>query len=320
MPGVPVRFPNASLLREWDARGYDRVAETMSAWSRAAGAGRALLLERAGITPGQRVLDLCSGPGWLAIEAARAVAPDGHVTGLDLSAGMVATARANAAAAGVGNVEFHQGDAEELPFGDASFDGSVCSLGLMHVPDPGRALAELARVIVPGGRLVANVHGPEGETTLDLMAAAFDDAGEFLPLDYRYLVRLGNAELLESLAHEAGFAETVVLGGAGAVGGAGRVRRLLSGRADRRRRRWGGARRHEAEAMQVVRASAPLPDAGAFWDGFREVGGLFSGLIEELSPAAAGRARASFVERCAPYRTEQGYALPDSQFVLVAAR
>ena len=282
MPGVPVRFPNASLLREWDARGYDRVAETMSAWSRAAGAGRALLLERAGITPGQRVLDLCSGPGWLAIEAARAVAPDGHVTGLDLSAGMVATARANAAAAGVGNVEFHQGDAEELPFGDASFDGSVCSLGLMHVPDPGRALAELARVIVPGGRLVANVHGPEGETTLDLMAAAFDDADEFLPLDYRYLVRLGNAELLEGLAHEAGFAE--------------------------------------AEAMQVVRASAPLPDAGAFWDGFREVGGLFSGLIEELSPAAAGRARASFVERCAPYRTEQGYALPDSQFVLVAAR
>ena len=72
------RFPNASFLREWDARGYDRVAETMSAWSRAAGPGRALLLERAGITPGQRVLDLCSGPSWLAIEAARAVAPDGH--------------------------------------------------------------------------------------------------------------------------------------------------------------------------------------------------------------------------------------------------
>ena len=78
MADVVVRFPNASFLREWDARGYDRVAETMSAWSRAAGAGRALLLERAGITPGQRVLDLCSGPGWLAIEAARAVAPDGH--------------------------------------------------------------------------------------------------------------------------------------------------------------------------------------------------------------------------------------------------
>ena len=78
MAGVAVRFPNGSLLREWAARGYERVAETMSAWSRAAGAGRALLLERAGITPGQRVLDLCSGPGWLAIEAARAVAPDGH--------------------------------------------------------------------------------------------------------------------------------------------------------------------------------------------------------------------------------------------------
>ena len=68
MAGVAVRFPNASLLREWAARGYERVAETMSAWSRAAGAGRALLLERAGITPGQRVLDLCSGPDWLAIE------------------------------------------------------------------------------------------------------------------------------------------------------------------------------------------------------------------------------------------------------------
>ena len=282
MAGVPVRFPNASLLREWDARGYDRVAQTMSAWSRAAGAGRALLLERAGITPGQRVLDLCSGPGWLAVEAARAVAPDGHVTGIDLSAGMVATAHANAAEAGVGNVAFHQGDAEELPFDDASFDRGLCRLGLMHVPDPGRALAELARVIVPGGRLVANVHGPEGETTLDLMAAAFDDAGESLPLDYRYLVRLGNAELLEGLARDAGFAE--------------------------------------AEAVQWVPAPAPVPDAGGFWDGFREVAGLFSGLIEELSPAAAGRARASFVERCAPYLSEEGYALPQSQFVLVAVR
>lgn len=282
MPTIPVRFEDPGLLKQWEVEGYDRVAPGYSAFTReATAAGRALLLDRTDLAPGQSVLDLCSGPGWLTIEAARAVAPGGRVVGFDISANMVATAQANAREAGAENVEFRQGDGEDLPFSANAFDRALCSLGLMHIPDPARALAELARVLVPGGLLVATVWGPEGETFLDLMSAAFAESGEELPLDLRYAVRLGDPDLLAHLARDSGF----------------------SG----------------AEAAPVP-AVLPFPDAGAFWDAFQGVGGLFAGLIDRLSPAGRARARAAFVELCSPYRAENGCALPASQVMLVARR
>jgi ubiquinone/menaquinone biosynthesis C-methylase UbiE len=282
MTSIPVRYPDPDLLIERESSGYDETAQGLSDQAREIGGpNRALFLERAGIAPGQRVLDVCCGGAWLAIDAARAVAPGGHVTGIELSAAMVAVAQTNVREAGVDNVEVRQGDAQELPLDDASFDRAVCHAGLMHVPDPARALSELARVLVPGGRLVANVWGPEGETVIDAVADALADAGEPLTLDYRYLLRLGNADLLEGLARDAGFAE--------------------------------------AEATQAT-ASIPAPDAADWWDAFRDIGGLFRGLIDELSPAGAARARASFLERSAQVRTDEGYALPIGQFVLVAVR
>ena len=77
---------------------------------------------------------------------------DATVTGLELSPEMLARARRRAADLGRA-VTLHEGDAERLPFADASFDTVVCALSLCAIPHPGVAIAEMHRVLIPGGRL-----------------------------------------------------------------------------------------------------------------------------------------------------------------------
>src|SRR5262249_61647773 len=108
---------------------------------------------------GEQVLDVACGTGLVAFEAARAAAETGWVLGTDLSPHMVRTGRQSAAHRGVGNVGFERMDAERLVLPDAAFDVVLCSLGLMYVPDPGRALSEARRVLRPGGRVVLAVWG-----------------------------------------------------------------------------------------------------------------------------------------------------------------
>lgn len=135
-------------------------------------------IERAALRPGERVLDLGAGTGMAALAAAHAVGPDGAVLGVDISPEMLALAEKNAAAAGVDNVRFREGRAEEIPAEDADFDVVIASLSLMYALDREGASRECARVLRPGGRLVAAVWaGPDEADIVKFQQAA----GRFTP-------------------------------------------------------------------------------------------------------------------------------------------
>lgn len=107
------------------------------------------------IRAGERVVDCGSGAGADALIAARLVAPDGLVIGVDMTPEMLATARVNAAEAGITNVEFREGLLEALPV-ETGWADVVISNGVLNlVPDKAAALAEMHRVLRPGGRLLA---------------------------------------------------------------------------------------------------------------------------------------------------------------------
>lgn len=131
---------------------YDRYARVLSfgqdpRW-------RSFLVSRVEAAPDQRVLDVASGTGAVAIELARRYGCS--VVGIDQSAEMLAAGRRRVAAAGVGGlVRLEQGRAESLPFEDESFDAVTFTYLLRYVDDPAATLRELARVLRPGGRLAS---------------------------------------------------------------------------------------------------------------------------------------------------------------------
>jgi len=136
------------------------------------------LLELARVATGDRVLDLASGAGDPALAAAARVGPTGCVIATDLSPDMLAFAAQRVAAAGLGNVEVHEMDAEEIDLPDESVDVVLCRLGLMFLPDPARALAGVRRVLVPGGRFAAAIPWrPEDQAMPRLVGTMLDAIG-----------------------------------------------------------------------------------------------------------------------------------------------
>ncbi len=105
------------------------------------------------VGPGDRVLDVATGTGDLAFELARRVGPQGAVVASDFSEEMLARARKKAAEAG-SPVSFEWGNALELPYGDGEFAAATVGFGARNFSDLDRGLAEMARVVRPGGRVV----------------------------------------------------------------------------------------------------------------------------------------------------------------------
>jgi SAM-dependent methyltransferase len=151
---------DAQLQRRIQRYGWDRaVAHYEASWSAQLKPAQDLLLTRAALQPGERVLELACGTGLVTFPAADAVGPGGLVVATDLSEKMVAFTAAEAARRGLPQVRCQRMGAESLDFPDASFDVVLCALGLMYVPEVATALAEMHRVLVPGGRAVAAVWG-----------------------------------------------------------------------------------------------------------------------------------------------------------------
>jgi len=143
-----------------DVRGmFDRIAPVYDAMNRVMTAGldrswRRLTVE-AVVQPGDRVLDACCGTGDLAVAAER---EGGIVTGLDFSARMLARARRKS-----GSIVWVEGDVLALPFDEGSFDSATVGFGVRNVADLDAALAELRRVLRPGGRLaILEITRPRG--------------------------------------------------------------------------------------------------------------------------------------------------------------
>ncbi|MGC4098179.1 MAG: class I SAM-dependent methyltransferase [Nitrospira sp.] len=141
-------------------RAYNAAAESFDAkplafWERY---GRRTI-ERMSLRRGAHVLDVCCGTGASALPAAQAIGPEGKVIAIDLASELLKRGQAKAQTAGLRSLEFRQGDMTDLGFPDHHFDAVVCVFGIFFVPDMETQVAELWRMVRPGGQLAITTWG-----------------------------------------------------------------------------------------------------------------------------------------------------------------
>jgi ubiquinone/menaquinone biosynthesis C-methylase UbiE len=127
------------------------------------------LIEAASLRPGERVLDVACGTGVVTRLAAERVGDGGVVAGLDVNAAMLDVAREHAPS-GV-SIDWYETSAEAIPLSDEAFDVVLCQMGLQFVPNKLQALAEMRRVLQPGGRILLNLPGPTPPLFVELANA-----------------------------------------------------------------------------------------------------------------------------------------------------
>ncbi len=117
-------------------------------------------VERLMLPEGGSVLDVACGTGASALPAAEAVGPTGRVAGVDLAERLLARAREKAMQRGCTNIEFRQADMTDLGYPDTHFDAVVCVFGIFFVSNMESVVAELWRMVRPGGKLAVTTWGP----------------------------------------------------------------------------------------------------------------------------------------------------------------
>jgi SAM-dependent methyltransferase len=152
----PIKYKETTRA-QWQAAAdaWHHYGPTLNAWL---GPATERLLDLASVGAGQRVLDVAAGAGEQTLAIARRLGPGGSVLATDLAPAILEHAIAEARAAGYSNVAARAMDGENLELPDGSFDVVFSRVGLIYFPDQQRALREMRRVLVPGGRVAAIVY------------------------------------------------------------------------------------------------------------------------------------------------------------------
>jgi ubiquinone/menaquinone biosynthesis C-methylase UbiE len=258
----------ADAFKAFEAAGWEQRAATYALFAaRITSRLTDRLLDAAAVGPGTRVLDIGSGPGHL---AARAAERDARVVAIDLAEAMLEEARSRHA-----GIEFRLGDAEALPFADASFDATVAAFVLLHLAHPEQAVAEAVRVLAPGGRAAFTVWDePVRCRFLGVLIDAVADAGATPPADLPAgppLFRFASDAEFASLLSEAGLANV---------------------------------------SVEAVAFEEPIESADELWNGLMCGTVRMSPLILGQTKAMQRRIRHSFEQLLEEHRSGDGFAVP----------
>ena len=169
---APISEIDLQAFSEFEKKGWDQAATGyFRLWSGMSRQAAGPLLDSALVANGSRVLDVATGPGFIAATAADRGA---HAIGLDFAGAQVELARSN-----FPGVEFRQGDAEQLPFEAETFDAVVAGFGINHLPHPARAFAEAYRVLRRGGSFAFTVWAaPVPDSAFGIVLGAISSHGE----------------------------------------------------------------------------------------------------------------------------------------------
>lgn len=273
---------DARRFKALERTGFNRIAARYADGAPLRASLQAALLDAARLNPGEHVLDLAAGPGLLARDAARQVLPDGWVLASDIAESMLAEGQRRAADEGLPDLLTAACDAEHLSFADNRFDVALIGLGLFIFPQPEKALAELHRVLRPGGRIALSVWGQR--EAVPLIARAQDCIARLLPapkVPRPSVFRLGEVNALAALLGQTGFGEV---------------------------------------SITPHTFTCTFASADDYWQAFLDLAGGAAESLSRLPAAMQSRLRAEVASEIASHREADGFAIQSTVLIATATR
>jgi SAM-dependent methyltransferase len=269
----------SDAFTKFEHEGWERVANKYdSVWSSSTRQFIPPLLDAAEVAGKMSILDVGCGPGYVSAAAAeRGATP----IGLDFSAEMIAIAKKM-----FSRIEFRQGDAQNLPFANASFDRVVANFALLHLADPERACAEAARVLKPGGRFGFTTWAKISENPFVKLVDDAIQAHANLEVDLPpgppfYLFE--NEEEFRNALERAGFDGTSM-------------------------------------TFKVHKIEWQVPTARFIFDAERNAGVRTAGLLAGQTPETLRKIQTAIENTVQPYAKGNGFAIPKAAYVVAASR